>query len=120
MNTTIEIVDRGRGPQLSTSRITVQDLLPYYRDGESHQEIRRWLPSLTDEEISVLEEYIRAHYDEVLRAEKRIKAFHDQRRAAQPVWTRTTDGLSLAERRALLCERLARKAQEDVGHDSAR
>ena len=120
MNTTIEIIDRGRGLQLSTSRITVQDLLPYYRDGASHEEIRRWIPSLSEEEISVLEEYIRAHYDEVLRAEARIKAYHDRMRNAQPAWTRTTDNLSLAERRALLRERLVRKAQEDVGLDSAR
>ncbi len=31
MKKTIEIVDRGRGPQLSTSRITVQDLVPYFQ-----------------------------------------------------------------------------------------
>ena len=120
MNTTIEIVDRGRGPQLSTSRITVQDLLPYYRDGASHEEIRRWIPSLSDEEISLLEDYIRNHYDEVLRAEKRIKAFHDRMRAAQPGTTRPTDHLSLGERRALLRESLAPKTQQDLGHDSAR
>jgi hypothetical protein len=30
MSKTTEIVDRGRGPQLSTSRITVQDLVPYF------------------------------------------------------------------------------------------
>jgi hypothetical protein len=94
--------------------------LPYYRDGVSREEIRRWIPSLSEEEISVLEEYIRNHYDEVLRAEARIKAYHDRLRDAQPAWTRTTDNLSLAERRTLLRERLARKAKEDVGHDSAR
>ena len=109
MNTTIEIVDRGRGPQLSTSRITVQDLLPYYRDGASDEEIRRWIPSLSDEEIRLLKEYICTHYDEVLRAETRIKAYHDRMRNAQPAWTRTIDNLSLSERRALLRERLARK-----------
>ena len=29
----IEIVDRGRGLQLSTSRVTVQDLVPYFQEG---------------------------------------------------------------------------------------
>jgi hypothetical protein len=38
---TIEIVDRGRGPQLSTSRVTVQDLVPYFQDACSHEEISR-------------------------------------------------------------------------------
>lgn len=31
MNTDIQIVDRGRGLQLSTSRVTVQDLVPYFQ-----------------------------------------------------------------------------------------
>jgi hypothetical protein len=32
-NKTIELVNRGRGLQLSTSRVTVQDLVPYFQDG---------------------------------------------------------------------------------------
>lgn len=35
MDTEVVIVDRGRGPQLSTSRITVQDLFPYFQLGYS-------------------------------------------------------------------------------------
>src|SRR5215212_7263635 len=97
---TIQIVDHGRGPQLSTSRITVQDLLPYYRDGESNEEIRRWIPSLTDDEIAVLKDYIRDHYEEVLRVEKEIKTYHDRMRAAQP--GSASDHLSIEERRAFL------------------
>jgi uncharacterized protein (DUF433 family) len=112
---TIEIVDRGRGTQLSTSRITVQDLLPYYQEGASNEDIRRWLPSLTEEEIAVLKYYIRQHYEEVLQAEKEIKAYHDRMRAAQPSWTRANDHLSLEERKALLQEKLAeRKAKKTV------
>ena len=61
----IQLVDHGRGPQLSTCRITVQDLLPYYRDAAASDEIRRWIPSLTDDEIAVLKDYIRDHYAEV-------------------------------------------------------
>src|SRR5436190_21886361 len=83
---TLRIVDSGRGPQLSTSRITVQDLLPYYREGASNEEIRRWIPSLTDNEISVLKDYISDHYDEVLRAEAEIKAYHERLRAEEPEW----------------------------------
>jgi uncharacterized protein (DUF433 family) len=120
MNTeTIEIVERGRGPQLSTSRITVQDLLPYYREGASNEEIRKWIPSLNDEEIAVLKQYIVEHYEEVLDAEKRIKAYHDRARAAQPAWTRANDHLSTEQRMALLREKIAeRNAEKNGAHDS--
>src|SRR6266446_3745405 len=114
----IQIVDHGRGPQLSTSRITVQDLLPYYREGASNEEIRHWIPSLTDEEIVLLKDYIREHHDEVLRAETEIKAYHDRQRALQPAWTRANDHLSVEERKALLREKLAeRKAKENGADD---
>jgi hypothetical protein len=115
---TIEIVDRGRGPQLSTSRITVQDILPYYREAASNEEIRRWIPSLTDDEIGVLKDYIRNHFQEVLQSEQEIKACHDRWRAGQPVWTRANDQLSIDERKALLRQKLAqRKAQNHAADD---
>ncbi|HVC93446.1 MAG TPA: DUF433 domain-containing protein [Pirellulales bacterium] len=71
--TEITIVDRGRGPQLSTSRITVQDLVPYFQDGCSHAEIMRWIPCLTDEEIRVIKQYIDEHWDEVMAEDRRIE-----------------------------------------------
>jgi uncharacterized protein (DUF433 family) len=57
MNEPITIVDRGRGLQLSTSRITVQDLVPYFLDNCPDEEIIRWIPSLTPEEIAVVCRY---------------------------------------------------------------
>jgi uncharacterized protein (DUF433 family) len=114
---TIQIVDRGRGPQLSSCRITVQDLLPYYRDGASNDEIRQWIPSLTEDEIAVLKDYIRDHYAEVLQTEQEIKAYHDRMRAAQPAWTRANDHLSIEERRALLREKLTQRKAERNGAD---
>jgi hypothetical protein len=116
---TILIVEHGQGPQLSTSQITVQDLLPCYRDGSSNEEIRRWIPILTDEEIGVLKDYIRDHYDEVLQAQTEIKAHHDRMRAAQPAWTRANDHLSIEERRALLREKLAKRQAEQNGADDS-
>jgi len=117
---TIEIVDRGRGPQLSTSRITVQDLLPYYREHVSNEEIRRWIPSLRDEEITLLKVYIREHYEQVLQAEREIKSHHDRMRAMQPPWTRTNDHFSIEQRKALLREKLAqRKAKRNLADDTA-
>jgi uncharacterized protein (DUF433 family) len=71
---TIEIVDRGRGLQLSTNRITVQDLVPYFQGGCSHQEIMRWMPSLSAEEIVVVERYYRAHQSELDEEDREIRA----------------------------------------------
>jgi uncharacterized protein (DUF433 family) len=71
---TIEIVELGRGPQLSTSRITVQDLVPYFQDGCSHEEILRWMPALTAEEIGVVERYYREHRAELDEEDKQIRA----------------------------------------------
>lgn len=65
MTKTIEIVDRGRGLQLSTSRVTVQDLVPYFQERCSYEEIIRWIPTLTSEEIAVVDRYYRAHQQEL-------------------------------------------------------
>jgi uncharacterized protein (DUF433 family) len=71
---TIEIVERGRGPQLSTSRITVQDLVPYFQDGCSHEEILRWMPTLSAEEIAVVARYYRDHRAALDEEDKKIRA----------------------------------------------
>jgi len=72
---TIEIVDRGRGLQLSTSRVTVQDLVPYFQEGCSHEQIIRWIPSLTREEIAVVERYYREHQADLDEEDKQIRAY---------------------------------------------
>jgi uncharacterized protein (DUF433 family) len=74
---TIEIIDRG-GPQLSTSRITVQDLVPYFQKGYSHEEILRWIPVLALAEIAVVEHYYCAHQAELDEEDKRIRAYVDE------------------------------------------
>jgi uncharacterized protein (DUF433 family) len=119
MDKIVEIVDRGRGPQLSTSRITVQDVLPYYREGTSNEEIRRWIPSLTDEEIVLLKNYIQVHQEEVLQAEARIKAFHDCMRAAQHakggVFAEGEKNLTAEERVSRLKEKIKQRQAEKNG-----
>ena len=79
MKTNIEIVDRGRGLQLSTSRITVQDLVPYFQEGASCDEILRWIPTLTCEEITVVETYYRQHQAELDEQDRRIRERSAQR-----------------------------------------
>jgi uncharacterized protein (DUF433 family) len=78
MSEAIEIVDRGRGPQLSTSRITVQDLVPYFMQKCSYEEIMRWLPTLTQKEIVVVEQYYREHQEELDDEDRRIREYRDE------------------------------------------
>jgi uncharacterized protein (DUF433 family) len=80
----VEIVDCGRGPQLSTSRVTVQDLVPYFQEGCSDDEIIRWLPSLTVEEIGVVRRYYRDHQAELDEEDRLIRARAAERK--NPEW----------------------------------
>src|SRR5437870_4448055 len=70
----IEIVDHGRGPQLSTSRVTVQDLVPYLQEGCSDAEIIRWVPTLTAEEIGVVRRYYRDNQAALDEEDRQIRA----------------------------------------------
>ncbi len=78
MQQDISLVDRGRGLQLSTSRITVHDLVPYFQTGCSHEEIIRWMPSLTLEEIQVVEQYYEQHKDELDAYERWIQNYRSE------------------------------------------
>ena len=71
---TIEILDLGRGPQLSTCRVTVQDLVPYFQDGCSNEEILCWMPALNLAEIVVVERCYRQHQAELDEEDRRIRA----------------------------------------------
>ncbi len=94
----------------------VQDFLPYFREGASNAEIRQWLPSLSDEEIKALKDYIQDHYEEVSKTEVKIKAYFEAQRAAQPEWTRANDHISLEERRMRLLRLIAtRQSQKKAG-----
>jgi uncharacterized protein (DUF433 family) len=75
MQKSIMLVDRGRGLQLSTSRITVHDLVPYFQDGCSHDEIIHWIPSLTHDEIAIVESYYLQHKGVLDEYESRIQAY---------------------------------------------
>jgi uncharacterized protein (DUF433 family) len=109
---TIEIVDRGRGPQLSTSRITVQDLVPYFQEGRSHEEIMRWVPSLTAEEIAVAERYYHDHQAELDEEDKQIRAHvTEQIRLQHLRFPEETHEV----RRARMKETLRRRRQEQNG-----
>src|SRR5258707_14532823 len=84
MKTDIQIVDRGRGQQLSTSRVTVQDLVPYFQEGCSYEEIIRWIPTLTAEEIGVVHRYYLDHQQELDNEDRLIRARSAEHK--NPAW----------------------------------
>lgn len=107
MNRTIELVDRGRGLQLSTHRVRVQDLVPYFQDGCSYDEIIRWIPTLTREEIAVVEKYYLEHKEELDEEDRFITERNEKRK--NPEWVEKIAAEGRAERLAKM-EELRRKA----------
>src|SRR5437773_1481803 len=111
MKTDIHLVDRGRGLQLSTIRVTVQDLVPYFQEGCSYEEILRWIPALTVEEIKVVEHYYREHQAELDEEDRLIRARNAQRK--NPEWVERIIAEGRAERMALLERLRQQKANGD-------
>jgi uncharacterized protein (DUF433 family) len=74
----IEIHDRGRGPELKGTRITVYDILPYRLAGDSAERIatvfRTGYPELTAAHIEALFAYLDEHRAEVLAVHEQIEA----------------------------------------------
>src|SRR5580658_6057283 len=114
MTSAIRIVDRGRGLQLSTSRITVQDLVPYFQRGCSHQDIIRWIPSLSSEEIAVVERYYREHQAELDEKDRRIRERTEERVREQRLRFPELQGTA-EERLARLKQLLDNRRQEKNG-----
>src|SRR5437764_14831745 len=71
----IEIIDRGRGPQLSTTRITVLDVFYYLHRGYGYDTIHEVMPSLSREEFDVVVEYVNSHHDELVEKDRRAEEF---------------------------------------------
>jgi uncharacterized protein (DUF433 family) len=69
------IIDRGRGPEIAGSRITVYDVLAETQAGATPEELARWY-QLDVAQIRLALRYIEEHQDEVLRDYQAIKARH--------------------------------------------
>jgi uncharacterized protein (DUF433 family) len=68
----IEIHDRGRGPELKGTRITVYDVIPYLRSGSRVDTIALWL-GIRIAEVEALIRYIEEHKEEVMAVNARIE-----------------------------------------------
>ena len=60
-----KIIDRGRGPEIAGSRITVYDVLDYHKHGWPAKEIA-WLFHLSTAQVEAAVRYIEEHRDEVM------------------------------------------------------
>lgn len=111
MSQDITLINRGRGLQLSTSRVTVQDLVPYFQEGCTYEEIQRWIPTLSAEEIAVVENYYRAHQPELDEEDQRIRARSAQNK--NPPWVEQLAAEARAKRLAIMEQLRNGKANGD-------
>jgi uncharacterized protein (DUF433 family) len=115
---TIDIVDRGRGPQLSTCRITVQDLVPYLQQNCTCEEIMAIMPVLKREEIQAIQQYVRDNYEAVMEQDRRIRERAANRTTPPEIQEIRKKGHAKA---VALMEQFARsKAQRKNGDHSPR
>jgi uncharacterized protein (DUF433 family) len=114
----VDIVDRGRGPQLSTSRITVQDVVPYLLQNCTSEEIMSIMPVLTVEEIQAIQHYVRANYDAVMEQDRLIRERTANRTTPPEIEEIRKRGHAKAQ--ALLEEFARSKSQEMNGDQAAR
>jgi len=119
MQKEITLIDRGRGLQLSTSRITVHDLVPYFQGGCSYDEIIRWIPNLTHDEIALVEHHYRQHKDELDDYERRVQAYRAEQIRLQRLRFPEREG-SRHDRLTELKQLLQQRRREKNGDGTAR
>jgi uncharacterized protein (DUF433 family) len=72
-----KIIDRGRGPEIEGTRITIYDVMDYWREGWRPEQIAG-LFRLPLEDIQAAMHYIEAHADEVMADYRQILDRHTQ------------------------------------------
>ena len=116
---TIEIVDRGRGPQISTSRITVMDVFYWIHRGYGWDEVHYSMPILTRAEFDLIMEYINQHREELAEADRRVEEYRERKiaeqRARGGIFAGPDETLSPEERHARLREKLRKRIAEKNG-----
>jgi uncharacterized protein (DUF433 family) len=116
MTKTIEIIERGRGPQLSDSRITVQDLVPYFQQQMNHEQILEIMPALTLDELKVVELYVQENYEAVMEQDRRIRERNASRKNSPEIEEILRRG---GEKMAALREEFKKKRTQELNGDHA-
>jgi hypothetical protein len=102
--------------QLSSNRITVQDLVPYFQDGSSYEDIIRLIPALTRAEIAVVEQYYRQHREELDEQELILRERIAQRTNSPEMEQVLKRG---GEKMAALRKEFGKKRQQERNGDNA-
>lgn len=114
MNKRVTIVDRGRGPQLSTNRITVLDVFYYLQRGHDFAFIHEALPDLSSEEFDVVMAFVQDHRDELVEKARQGEDFHRRGAEAQEarggIFATAEENLTTEARVARLKARLRKKS----------
>jgi uncharacterized protein (DUF433 family) len=105
------IIDRGRGPEIAGTRITVYDVVDYLQEGWRSDQIAG-LFRLPPEDIQAALQYIEEHKDEVMTAYRQILARH--RNVHYPPAVREKLAQNRQKLQAKLTEMRARQRTEDV------
>ena len=116
---TVQIVDRGRGPQLSNSRITVLDVFYYLHRGYDFEFIHRAMPSLTSAAFEAIVAYVKEHHGELVEKDRGADEFHRQSSIVQQglggIFAESSSNLSTEERVARLQDNMRQKLVEKNG-----
>ncbi len=72
-----KIIDRGRGPEIEGTRITVYDVMDYLQEGWRYDQIAG-LFRLPPDDIQAAIQYIEVHHAEVMADYQQILARHSQ------------------------------------------
>lgn len=78
-----KLVGDGVNRRLDNHRIWVLDLYPYFRNNESYDTILKWMPTLTLDEVKLVERYIANHRQEVIEADRAETEYRERQIAEQ-------------------------------------
>lgn len=120
---TVQIVDRGRGPQLSNSRITVLDVFYYLHRGYGFDVVRHVMPSLTRDEFDLIAQYVNEHREVLVHQDRKAEEFISRgieaQRARCGVFAEADENLTTEQRverlRGIMKRRMARSSFPLVG-----
>jgi uncharacterized protein (DUF433 family) len=71
-----QIIDRGRGPEIAGTRITVYDVMDYHTEGWHRDRIAGFF-RLSSDQVQAALDYIRAHQEEVTAEYEKIVKRHE-------------------------------------------
>ncbi len=109
-----KIINRGRGPEIAGTRITVYDVMDYYKDGWHRDQIAA-LFRLSSRDIQAAIDYIESHKEEVEKDYQKILDRHRNYKYPPEVQAKIDKIRGTAERRLEEIRHRRAKEQPHVG-----